>query len=232
MKRIRAFIVEDEPLARTRLTRLLKLRDDVEVAGSAADGDTALEKIPAADPDLVFLDIQLPGLGGFDVLKELGGRARPFVIFTTAYDQYAVKAFEVQAIDYLLKPFDEERLNAALDRALPLIRGARPGGRFIVKSGGRILFLGADDISWIAAADNYVYLHTNGASHLVRTTLRALEKTLDAERFVRVHRSAIVNIDAIDRIEPMAHGDSAIILRGGTRLTASRTYRDRLPVRP
>jgi two-component system LytT family response regulator len=232
MRRIRAFIVEDEPLAFARLRRLLKQHDEIEIVGSAADGDEALERIPAADPDLLFLDIQLPGLGGFDVLKEIGGQARPFVIFTTAYDQYAVKAFEVHALDYLLKPFDEERLKAALDRALPLIRGAKPSSRFIVKSGGRILFLCAEDVTWIAAADNYVYLHVNGASHLVRTTLRALAQTLDRKRFVRVHRSAIVNVDAIARIEPLAHGDASLVLRDGTRLTASRTYRNRLPVRP
>ena len=232
MKRVRAFIVEDEPLARTRLKRLLKQRDDVEVIGAAASGEDALEQLTSADPELLFLDIHLPGLGGFEVLKQIRGGARPFVIFTTAYDEYALKAFEVHAIDYLLKPFDDVRLNAALDRALPLIRGAAQKARFIVKSGGRILFLGPDDIAWIAAADNYVYLHVNGASHLVRTTLRALEKTLDRERFVRIHRSAIVNVEAIDRIEPLAHGDCEVVLRDGTRLTASRTFRDRLPVRP
>jgi two-component system LytT family response regulator len=232
MKRVRAFIVEDEPLARKRLVRLLEQRGDIEVAGVAADGDEALERISPADPDLLFLDIHLPGLGGFDVLDQIRGGARPFVIFTTAYDEYALKAFEVHAIDYLLKPFDDVRLNAALDRALPLIRGSNPSARFIVKSGGRILFLGADDIAWISAADNYVYLHVNGASHLVRTTLRALERTLEPGRFVRIHRSAIVNVASIDRIEPLAHGDAEVVLRDGTRLTASRTFRDRLPVRP
>jgi len=119
-----------------------------------------------------------------------------------------------------------------IDRALPLIRGAKPAARFIVRSGGRILFLGMDDIAWIAAADNYVYLHVGNASHLVLTTLRALERTLDAARFVRIHRSAIVNIAAIDRIAPLAHGDCEVVLRDGTRLMASRTFRDRLPVRP
>jgi two-component system, LytTR family, response regulator len=215
--RVRALIAEDEPLARRRLVRLLERRDDVEVAGAARDGDEALAMIAALAPDLLFLDIQMPGLGGFDVLREIGGAGRPFVIFTTAFDQYALKAFEVHALDYLLKPFDEARLDAALDRALPLIRGSESTRRFVVKSGGRLLFLRAEEIDWIAAADNYVYLHAGGASHLVRTTLKSLAQTLDPDRFVRIHRSTVVNVDAVREVAA-----NEVVLRDGTRLPVSR----------
>lgn len=228
MTRVRALIAEDEPLARRRLERLLRQRDDIEVVGSAADGDQALAMIASLAPDLIFLDIQMPGLGGFDVIRELGGSGRPFIIFTTAYDQYALRAFEVHALDYLLKPFDEVRLNAALDRALPLIGGGVWAQRFVVKSAGRILFLRADEIDWIAAADNYVSLHAGRASHLVRMTLKSIEEKLDPSRFVRVHRSTIVNLDAVCQFIPAAHGDFELVLRDGTRLAASRTFSERL----
>ena len=224
MSRVRALIAEDEPLARRRLERLLRRRDDVEVAGAARDGDEALALIAALAPDLLFLDIQMPGLGGFDVLRELGGAGRPFVIFTTAFDQYALRAFEVHALDYLLKPFDEARLDAALDRALPLVHhsagGAAAGRRFVVKSGGRILFLRAGEIDWIEAADNYVYLHASGTAYLVRTTLKSIEATLDPARFVRIHRSTLVNLDALCEV---AGGEA--VLRDGTRLAVSRGAR-------
>jgi two-component system, LytTR family, response regulator len=228
MSRVRALIVDDEPLARTRLQRLLRARADVEVVGSAANADAAVEKITELAPDLIFLDIQMPGLGGFDVLRQVGGSGRPFVIFTTAHAQYAVRAFEVHALDYLLKPFDEERLNASLDRALPMIGGSEWTERFIVKSAGRIMFLRADEIAWIAAADNYVYLHVNGGSHLVRDSLKAMEKKLDPERFARVHRSAIVNLSSIAELMPLDHGDYEVTLRDGTRLTATRRFSPRL----
>lgn len=228
MTRVRALIVDDEPLARTRLQRLLRGRRDVEVAGTAANADEALQKITELAPDLIFLDIQMPGLGGFEVLREIGGSGRPFVIFTTAHAQYALRAFEVHALDYLLKPFDEERLMAALNRALPMIRGSDWTERFIVKSAGRIMFLRADEIAWIAAADNYVYLYADGASHLVRDSLKAMEKKLDPARFVRVHRSAIVNVSSISQLVPLDHGDYEVVLRDGTRLTASRKFSGRL----
>ena len=228
MTRVRALIVDDEPLARTRLQRLLRARDDVEVVGAAANADEAVEKITELAPELIFLDIQMPGLGGFDVLRQIGGSGRPFVIFTTAHAQYALRAFEVHALDYLLKPFDEERLNASLDRALPLIGGSEWTERFIVKSAGRIMFLRADEIAWIAAADNYVYLHVNGGSHLVRDSLKAMEKRLDPERFARVHRSAIVNLSSIAELKPLDHGDYQVTLRDGTRLTATRKFSPRL----
>jgi two-component system LytT family response regulator len=170
----------------------------------------------------------MPGIDGFDVLSEISGGGRPFVIFTTAHAHYALRAFEVHAIDYLLKPFDAVRLAESLDRALPMIRGSPWTERFVVRSAGRIVFLRADEISWIASADNYVYLHANGASHLVRTSLKALEKKLDPQRFVRIHRSAIVNTASIAELVPGAHGDFEIVLHDKTRLTASRTYSRRL----
>src|SRR5438067_641569 len=228
MTPVRALIVDDEPLARTRLQRLLRRRADVDVVASAANADEAIEKITELTPDLIFLDIQMPGLGGFDILREIGGHGRPFVIFTTAHAQYALRAFEVHALDYLLKPFDEERLTASLDRALPMIGGSEWTERFIVKSAGRIMFLRADAIAWIAAADNYVKLHVDGGSHLVRDSLKALEKKLDPERFARVHRSAIVNLASISQLEPLEHGDYEVTLRDGTRLTATRKFSARL----
>jgi two-component system LytT family response regulator len=228
MTRVRALIVDDEPLARTRLQRLLRNRRDVEVVGTAGNADEAIEKITELTPDLIFLDIQMPGLGGFEVLREIGGSGRPFVMFTTAHAQYALRAFEVHALDYLLKPFDEERLRSAVDRALPMIRGSEWTERFIVRSAGRILFLRADEIGWIEAADNYVYLHVDGASHLVRDSLKVMEKRLDPERFTRVHRSAIVNLASIAALKPLDHGDYEVMLRDGTRLTASRKFSQRL----
>jgi two-component system LytT family response regulator len=229
--RVRALIVEDEPLARQRMERLLAARDDVEVVGAAIDGDDALRLIASHAPDLIFLDIHMPGLGGFDVLRELAGSGRPFVIFTTAYDQYALRAFEVHALDYLLKPFGEARLNEALDRAMPLIRGGPWTQRFAVKSAGRIVFLRDDEIDWIAAAGNYVYLHCGkSGTHLVRTPLKTIERRLDPTRFVRVHRSTIVNLDAVAHLTPTSNGDCELTLRDGTRLPASRTFSERLRV--
>ena len=228
MTRVRALIVDDEPLARTRLQRLLGNRKEIEIVGTASNGDDALARVSSLLPDLLFLDIQMPGLGGFELLSEMPGGGRPFVIFTTAHAQYAVRAFDVQALDYLLKPFDEERLDAAVDRALRIIRGSAWTERFIVRSGGRVVFLGSDEITWIAAADNYAYLHTGRASHLVRTSLKTLEQKLDPGRFVRVHRSAIVNLAHVREIAPLAHGDCEVALRDGTRITASRTFSARL----
>jgi two-component system, LytTR family, response regulator len=224
MSRVRALIVDDEPLARTRLERLLGGRADVAIVGTAASGDEAITKVTSLLPDLIFLDVQMPGLGGFDVLGEIGGRGRPFVIFTTAHAQYALRAFEVHALDYLLKPFDEERLMSALDRALPMIRGSEWTERFLVRSAGRIVFIGANEIAWIEAADNYAYLHCDGATHLIRTSLKALEQKLDPSRFVRIHRSAIVNLTQIAELMPLAHGDYDVILRNGRHIAASRTF--------
>jgi two-component system, LytTR family, response regulator len=241
---LRALIVDDERLARARLVRLLRRREDVEIAGVACDGDEAVEMLAELQPDLVFLDVQMPGLSGFDVLDAVSSRSNgnrmPAVVFTTAFDQYALRAFEVHALDYLLKPFDEERLSASLDRATAMIRGARadpglrpfleqmaPPERFVVRTPGRIVFLPLAEVDWIEAAGNYVYVHAGRERHLIRGTLKAIESRF-AARFARIHRSAIVNLERVRELAPRAHGDCEVVLRGGARLPVSRTFAARL----
>lgn len=246
---LRALIVDDERLARARLVRLLRRREDVEIVGVACDGDEAVEMLAELRPDLVFLDVQMPGLSGFDVLDalrprpnvpHLNGNRMPAVVFTTAFDQYALRAFEVHALDYLLKPFDEERLSASLDRAAAMIRGARadpglrpfleqmaPPERFVVRTPGRIVFLPLAEVDWIEAAGNYVYVHAGRERHLIRGTLKAIESRF-ASRFARIHRSAIVNLERVRELAPRAHGDCEVVLRGGARLPVSRTFAARL----
>jgi two-component system, LytTR family, response regulator len=229
---IRALIVDDERLARARLVRLLKKRTDVEVVGVAVDGDDALELIASAKPDLVFLDIRMPELSGFEVIAAAGARM-PHVIFTTAFDEYALRAFEVHALDYLLKPFDEERLFASLDRTALLLRSARVPRleTLVIRTPGRVVFLGWQEVDWIESAGNYVYVHAGKEKHLLRATLKQLEARLDARRFTRVHRSAIVNVTRIRELRPGAHGDAEVVLRSGAQLIASRTYAARLQKR-
>ncbi len=241
---IRALIVDDERLARARLVRLLRRREDVEIVGVACDGDEAVQMIAELRPDLVFLDVQMPGLSGFDVLDAVGlqsnGNRMPAVVFTTAFDQYALRAFEVHALDYLLKPFDEERLSASLDRAAAMIRGSRadpglrpfleqmaPPERFVVRTPGRIVFLPLAEVDWIEAAGNYVYVHAGRERHLIRGTLKAIESRF-ASSFARIHRSAIVNLERVRELAPRAHGDCEVVLRGGARLPVSRTFAARL----
>jgi len=231
---MRALIVDDERLARTRLRRLLAERNDVEVIGAAEDGDEAVSMIDQLRPDLLFLDIQLPGLSGFDVLAAIAGDP-PFIIFTTAFDQYAVRAFEVHALDYLLKPFDGERLHPAVDRAIAMIRGTRSTSRFleelapksierfVVRHAGRIVFVAVEQIDWIEAADNYVYLHAGSESHLIRGSLKTIESRL-GPNFVRIHRSAIVNLERIRELQPSFHGEFTVVLEDGAQLTSSRNY--------
>jgi two-component system LytT family response regulator len=235
---IRTLIVDDERLARARLVRLLRRRQDIEILGVACDGDEAVVMIAELRPELVFLDVQMPGLSGFDVLDAIDSRTN--VIFTTAFDQYALRAFEVHALDYLLKPFDEERLSASLDRAAAMIRGARadpglrpfleqmaPPERFVVRTPGRIVFLPLAEVDWIEAAGNYVYVHAGRERHLIRGTLKAIESRF-ASRFARIHRSAIVNLERVRELAPRAHGDCDVVLRGGARLPVSRTFAARL----
>jgi two-component system LytT family response regulator len=235
---IRTLIVDDERLARARLVRLLRRSQDIEILGVACDGEEAVLMIAELRPELVFLDVQMPGLSGFDVLDVIDSRTN--VIFTTAFDQYALRAFEVHALDYLLKPFDEERLSASLDRAAVMIRGARadpglrpfleqmaPPERFVVRTPGRIVFLPLGEVDWIEAAGNYVYVHAGRERHLIRGTLKAIESRF-ASRFARIHRSAIVNLERVRELAPRAHGDCEVVLRGGARLTVSRTFASRL----
>jgi two-component system LytT family response regulator len=244
---VRTLIVDDEPLARQRLRRLLEADPAVAIVGESADGLQALTDLRELRPDLVFLDVQMPGLDGFGVLQALDDLPLPVVIFVTAHDRYALKAFEVHALDYLLKPFDRDRFAAALERAKAQIQQgsaaalserlrellqtapARPRPeRLVVKSGARIYFVRVDDIDWIEAAANYVRLHVGTEDHLLRESLSALEKRLDPARFVRIHRSTIVNLDRVRELQPVFHGDYVLILSDGKELAVSRTCRDRL----
>jgi len=244
---IRAVIADDMLLARKRLRRHLADHPDIEIVGEAPGGREAIEAVRTLKPNLLFLDVQMPEVGGFDVLEQLGPDAVPAVIFVTAYDQFALKAFEVHALDYLLKPFDGERLAEALDRARRLIQRQAAGQaagklrsllaelgtserhprRLVIKADGRMVFLPVEDIDYIEAAGNYLRLITSsGSSHMIRDKISDMEKRLDPAAFARIHRSTIVNLDRIKEMQPLFNGDQTVILRGGRKLTMSRTYRE------
>jgi two-component system, LytTR family, response regulator len=246
---LRVLIVDDEELARQRLQRLLAREDDVEVVGEASDGVQAVESIRALAPDLVFLDVQMPEVDGFGVLERLRPQRPPAVVFVTAHDDYALRAFEVHAVDYLRKPFDAMRFKEAFARARDRLAGAeveerarkldallaqveaqppRSRERLMVRSDGRLYFVRIDDIDWIEAAGNYVKLHVGRDTHLMRETMAGIEKLLDPSRFLRIHRSAIVNLDRVREMQPWFSGEYTVILRDGTQLRLSRVYRDRL----
>ena len=246
--KIRTLIVDDEPLARERLRKLLQEEEDIEILSECDNGTEAVATIREQKPGLVFLDVQMPELDGFGVLAQLDAGSMPAIIFVTAHDKFALRAFEVHALDYLLKPFDRERFQAALCRARQQLQqgsaaelsqrltalfadlksGSKPQDRLAVKSSGRVLFVKLDDIDWVEAADNYVNLHVGSESHLLRETMGALEDKLPARKFLRISRSTIVNVERIKEMQPMFHGEYAVILRTGTRLTLSRGYRDKL----
>jgi two-component system LytT family response regulator len=246
--KIRTVIVDDEPLARERLRDLLRAEPDLEITAECANGRDAVAAIRHHAPDLVFLDVQMPELDGFGVLAELAGGPLPAVVFVTAHDQFALRAFEVHAVDYLLKPFDRERFQTALRRAVERIERQQTGElgqrltalladlplhgqhleRLAIKSGGRVIFLRVDDVDWIEAADNYVSLHVGNETHLHRETMTAMEAQLPPKKFMRISRSTIVNLDRIKELQPMFHGEYAVILRNGARLTLSRSYREKL----
>jgi two-component system LytT family response regulator len=252
-------VVDDEPLAREKIREMVRRDPEVEIVGECASGAEALDAVREKSPDLLLLDVQMPELGGFEVLEALKEEEHaPAVIFVTAYDQYAVRAFEVHALDYLLKPFDRERFETALGRAKAHLRGdGRTGGgptaagmagldqriidlleqlraekryaeRVVVREAGRVFFLETDEIDWVEAEGNYINIHTAKKSHLLRETISGLEAQLDPRKFVRIHRSAIVNIGRIKELQPWTHGEYHVILRDGTRLTLSRNYRDNL----
>lgn len=239
---LRTLIVDDEPPARQRLRVLLQDEVGIEVVGEAEDGPRAVEAVHELRPDLLLLDVQMPGADGFEVLDDLSRSfegAVPAVVFVTAHDQYALQAFDAHAVDYLLKPFDRSRLRAALDRAHRLAdgraasalaalvaetAGRRPLRRLVVRSRGRIHFVRVEEIDWIQAADHYVALHTAGEEHLVRDTISGLARRLDEDRFVRIHRGTIVNVDRIRELVPLFHGEYEVVLDNGARLRASRTY--------
>ena len=248
VEKIRTLIVDDEPLAREGIQTRLKQEPDIEVVGACGNGRDAVTVILGEVPDLVFLDIQMPRLDGFGVIEAVGVKRMPQVIFVTAYDEHALRAFEVGALDYLLKPIDGERFFEALERARDRIRGKNLEAitvklhkmmaaleverksleRLSIKSAGRIIFLGVDEIDWIEAADNYVQIHAGRESHLLHATMNSLETRLDPSQFLRVHRSTIVHINRIKELRPLFHGEYQIILKDGTQLTSGRSYRENL----
>ena len=248
MNKIRTLVVDDEPMARERVLSLLQQESDVEVVGECADGAQAINAIQQHAPDLVFLDVQMPGVDGFGVIQAISAERMPTVIFVTAYDEYALRAFEVHALDYLLKPFGRDRFQETLKhvrsslerrragdlgrRLLALVNDIKPEApkvdRLVVKSGGRVFFLRTEDIDWIEAAGNYVRLHLGEESHLFRETMNRMESRLDSRRFVRIHRSRIVNTERIKELQPWFNGEYVVILRNGQRLPLSRGYRDKL----
>jgi len=246
--KIRTLIVDDEPLARERLRQLLERVAEIELIGECADGRAAVEAIQNNSPELVFLDIQMPELDGFGVIEAINVEPAPVIVFVTAHDKFALRAFEVHAVDYLLKPFDRERFQTALGRAIERVRhrgdqtvqqrqaallaelrpASKPAERLAVKSAGRVVFVKLSDIDWIEAAHNYVELHVGKESHLLRETLNAIEARLSLDKFVRISRSAIVNIERVKELQPLFHGEYTVTLQNGTKVTLSRRYRDKL----
>jgi two-component system LytT family response regulator len=246
---IRTLIVDDESLARDRLRDLLREEPEIQIVGECADGREAVTAIRQESPDLIFLDIQMPELDGFGVLDAIGAEPAPLIVFVTAFDQFALRAFEVHAVDYLLKPFDRERFRTALRHALAQLKqreghvrethqsallaelksAGKPSERLAVKSSGRVVFVRIKDIDWIEAAHNYVELHAGKECHLLRETLNAIEGRLAPETFVRISRSVIVNVERIKELQPLFYGEYAVTLQNGARLTLSRRYRNKLP---
>jgi two-component system, LytTR family, response regulator len=244
--KVRALIVDDEPPARNKIRKFLQPRDDVEVVCEAGDGVEAIQKILELRPGLVFLDIQMPRGDGFDVLREVYPEHKPLVIFTTAFDQYAIRGFEVEALDYLLKPFTAERFHLAVDRALKNLTGtqgveqkvnrlldalhAQPNRptRLLVRAEGRMFFVKASNIEWVEAEEKYVLLHTRTQTHIIRQSISALETQLASASFVRIHRCHLLNLEALKELVPWAHGDYVAVLHSGARLNVGRQYKDRL----
>jgi two-component system LytT family response regulator len=248
LRKVRALIVDDEPLARRRVRRLLAADPEVEVVGDCSNGREAIAAIDARSADLVFLDAQMPEVDGFQVLEALNGARVPLIIFVTAYDRYAIKAFEVNALDYLVKPFDRRRFQAAVERAKERLRGDTSGelerralallnqletkanhvDRLVIKSGGRVLFLTTSAVDWIEAEGKYVRLHIGKESHLLREGIGSLEARLDPKQFLRIHRSTIVNLDRIKQLDPWFNGEYRVLLRDGTLLVLSRGFKRKL----
>jgi two-component system LytT family response regulator len=246
---MKVLIVDDEPLARERVRRHLRDEPGIEIVGEAGNGREAVAAIEEKTPDLVFLDVQMPEMNGFDVLKALEENKIPAIVFTTAYDKYAIQAFEFHALDYLLKPFSRERFRRAVRHAREQLENSRQSGsiderlvsllenlkakkyleRIVVKNSGRVFFIKTDEIDWIEAAGNYLKLHVGRDAHLIRETMQSIEAKLDPEKFFRIHRSTLVQIDRIKELHPLFGGDYGVILRNGTELSLSRNYRDRLP---
>ena len=243
--RIKAIIVDDEPLARERVIQLLSQESDVEIAAACADGLAAISAINEHHPDLIFLDVQMPEVSGFDVLRELDAETMPAVIFVTAYDQYTIQAFDESAVDYLLKPFGEERFRQAVSRARQRLRPESENHygerllrlldhfnltrgfleRLIVSHNNRMILIPVNDVDWVDTYGNYLKIHTNARTYLLRETMENLASRVDPEKFLRIHRSTLVNLDRIKELQPMFGGQYTIVLHGGTELTLSRNYR-------
>ena len=242
--------MDDEAAARRRIRQFLSELPEAEVVGECESGQEAVTAIEAVAPDLLFLDVHMPRMNGFEVIERVGKRRVPAVIFVTAYDQFAVRAFEVHALDYILKPFDRHRFRGAFERAKGRIEDAQAAGlgrrlrgllnhvrggngegclnRLEVKAGGRTVFVPVGEVDWVGAADNYLELHVGKETHLIRETMSQLEARLDHAKFARVHRSTLVNIDRVRELRPLFNKDHFLILRDGTQLTVSRTYYERL----
>jgi two-component system LytT family response regulator len=245
---IRTAIADDEPLARERIASMLAPHSNYEIVAQCKDGAEAVAALRRERLDLVFLDVRMPELDGFQVLDALGGAHVPAIIFVTAFEDYAIRAFDVSALDYLLKPFDRARFEKTLARFEEQFERGRAGisedlrrfltslgagteayaSRFPIKSAGDIYFVRAEEIDWIDAAGNYTALHVAGRKHLIRETMKSIEAKLDPRKFVRVHRSAIINIDRLRKLQPYFHGEYVVTLQDGTTLTSSRGYSDRL----
>jgi two-component system, LytTR family, response regulator len=230
--KIRAVVVDDEPLARSSLKVLLRRDPEIELVSECGSGMEALREIRGKKPELVFLDVQMPECDGFDVLEQLGKDLPPALVFVTAYDQYALRAFEAGALDYLLKPFDNARFGRALERAKERIALGKDAPRKIerlaIKNAGEILFLKIVEIDWIEAADYYVCLHVGARTHLLRRSMNEVEEELEPSAFCRIHRSAIVNLERVRRLEVSEEGGTDVVLSDGTRLRLSRRYRKQL----
>ena len=242
---LRAIIVDDEELARQRIRDLLEERPDIRIVAECRNGKTAIEAIRRHQADLVFLDVQMPDVDGFGVIEEIGSDKMPPVIFVTAFDKYALEAFEANAVDYLLKPFDRGRFQSAVNRLLArqerehiqdidrrlnqLLAMAQSGSqypdRLIARTSGSVYFVKVDTINWIEASRNYVKIHCGSETHTIRETMAKMEQRLDPERFLRIHRSTVVNIDRIKKIEPGIGTESIVVLEDGERLMVSRAYR-------
>ena len=241
MPKLRALIVDDEAPARLRIRELLSRSASVALAGECASGAEAVAAIRDLQPDLLFLDVQMPAMDGFRVLREIGGDRLPLTIFVTAYDRYALAAFEAHALDYLLKPFSDERFGQALDRAIAHLEMRQSGDiasrmlamlreedRLAVRVNGRVVILKAREIDWVEAAGVYVELHAGKKAYLHRASITELESRLSAARFVRIHRSTLVNLDRVRELTPRTHGEFIVMLTDGTALKLSRGYRHRL----
>lgn len=254
MEKIRTLIVDDEPIARRGIRQQLRTEADVEIIGECANGREAVAAIKRQTPDLVFLDVQMPLLDGFGVVNAIGAENLPAVVFVTAYDEHAIRAFEVNALDYLLKPIDQDRFQKTLTRVRRQLNGAKTEQlqrklatllehleesktegtqtkyleRVVIKESGRVFFLTVGEIDWINAQGNYVQIHTKGAAHLLRETMNGMESKLDPNKFLRLRRSTIVRIERIKELHPLFNGEYVIILKNGTQLTSSRRYRHNL----